>query len=479
MRFTVSLFSGLVLALVIIAATGGLIYASHDAGMPAGARIAAQAFDTDTPTPTPSDTPTDTTPSSTPSDTPSSTPTLTPTLRPIYFPSGPGDNSLNVESNGTQLEIDARVANLETDNSSNGAGIHHVDFSVYDAYGNLVDAHREYSFPYCYFQEDADGACKTWDFAQHNFQWPQGRRVSDGLYFVRSIWYNTQQTKLRIAEQAFWIELNGATQHPSLTIVQLGPDQEGQAGEYVHSLEFRTDLNFNAGPPITRMSLSILAPDGRVVYQHDDYDEPYCAFGDAGVNSTCNMWDFGVNHDTWFGGEPIQRTSYIFHAVAYSGNTIVAADARADPIRPNQDVTLPSGSGTLTPTATPTSFNSSSSNFVILADGTSDVAQVYGGLVFRTFAGDNGTDGDNVDHVDMGIYDGNGNLVHSRSETTARFCAFGGNESCNTLNFAGEGYRWSNGSAMQDGGVYTLVATVHFRNGKAPLTISRLVTIHF
>ncbi|MCC7164002.1 MAG: hypothetical protein IT331_16010 [Anaerolineae bacterium] len=407
----------------------------------------------------------------TPSRTPTLTPTPSPTPRLVYLPSFPGNSSVNTFLEGTELFLSARMDNLEGDNSGNGEGIHHVDMYVFDRFGRLVDSHRENNYPYCYFQEDAEGSCRTWDFAQRGYRWPQGSPAAEDVYFARAVGWNATQDKVCIAEEAFWLDLSGEQQHVSMDI-DVGPESNGDRREYVDALEFENEIFFDNDQRITRVSMFILAPDGRIVYQKDESNAPYCAFGDDGANTQCKLWDFRTNNDRWPGGEPIQRTMYIFRALAYSGDRLVGAASRAAAVRPIGLLPNP-------PQPNPPQPNPPSGNFAILANGSQDVSQVTGALVFRTLAGGGGVDGNNIDHVEMSVFDQFGARVHFRSEVSPRFCAFGGNETCNPLNFAGEGYRWSDGSAIKNNGTYTLRAVIYFRDGRAPLTLWRNVTIRF
>lgn len=477
MRITISLLAGIVLALIIAGLSSGLLYANQEPGASgpvdsAQGRPLAQVSSTSTPTPT-------------------RTPTRTPTLRFTFALPGSGNANIFTNTNGSELDIEATVDSLEVEVSGNGRGIRYVDMFVYDSANNLVDSHRENNYPYCYFQENSDGDCATWDFANHNFRWPGGAAVKNGQYFARVIGY-TDNNKILMDEDPFYIDMEADRFIDGIDIdvgddIDRGNDPNRRVDEYINALRFRGDVFSDGSLPVTRVVLFVVAPDGTIPFLDDESNEPYCAFGDSGAGSDCTLWNFRANRDLWPSGVPIQRTYYAFRALAFSGNTLVGADSRTEAVRPSQQVQPPAPNNPPSnnpppnnpPSGNPPSGGSSFTNFKILADGSNDVSEVNGGLVFRTFAGVNGTDGDGIDHVEMAIYDVNGIRVHFRSEVSPSFCAYGGNESCNALTFAWEGYRWSNGSSMQNGGVYTLRATIYFRDGRAPLAISRDVVIRF
>lgn len=478
MRFMISLLAGIVLALVAAALTNGLLYANQGPGASgavdsAEGRPLAQATNTRTPTPTP-----------------------TPTLRPIFALPGSGNANIFTNTNGSELDIEATVDSLEVEVSGNGRGIRYVDMFVYDSANKLIDSHRENNYPYCYFQENSDGDCATWDFAQHNFRWPGGAAVRNGQYFARVIGY-TDNNKILMDEDPFFIDMESDRFMDGIDIdvgddIDRGNDPDRRVDEYINALRFRGEVFTDGTLPVTSVYLFVVAPDGTISWLREEKNEPYCAFSDSGAGSECTLWNFRANRDLWPGGVPIQRTYYAFRALAFSGNTLVAADTRTEAVRPSQQVQPPPPNNPPSnnpppdnslpnnpPSSNSPSGGSPSANFMILADGSNDVGVVTGGLVFRTFAGVNGTDGDGIDHVEMAIYDANGNRVHFRSEVSPSFCAYGGNEFCNTMNFGGDGYRWSNGSPIQNNGTYTLRAAIYFRDGRAPLTISRDVTVRF
>jgi hypothetical protein len=161
---------------------------------------------------------------------------------------------------------------------------------------------------------------------------------------------------------------------------------------------------------------------------------------------------------------------YTFRTVAFLGGIAVGATSETYTILAPQSASAQPNK--------PPPGNSSSGCCAILADGVNDVDQVSRRLVFRTFAGANGHEGDDIERVEMSIEDDTGRQVHQRDEQSPRYCAFGGNEECNAFFFANENEQWDNGDPVQDNGQYTLIATVRFRSGRAPLRLSREITVH-
>lgn len=60
-------------------------------------------------------------------------------------------------------------------------------------------------------------------------------------------------------------------------------------------------------------------------------------------------------------------------------------------------------------------------------------------------------DGDGIQSVMFLIVDPTGRLVHSYEDTTARYCAFGGEPECTVWRFSAQGNRWPEGAALNYG----------------------------
>jgi hypothetical protein len=99
---------------------------------------------------------------------------------------------------------------------------------------------------------------------------------------------------------------------------------------------------------------------------------------------------------------------------------------------------------------------------------TVDTPVFHGDIVFRLLVFDPAAgnhDGDGITSVDFTISDPNGKAVHSRTENTAGYCAFGGGEpSCDVWRFAEHKNQWSDGTPVCAGAGYQAGMTVHTKD---------------
>ncbi len=76
-------------------------------------------------------------------------------------------------------------------------------------------------------------------------------------------------------------------------------------------------------------------------------------------------------------------------------------------------------------------------------------------------------DGDGIASVTFTISDESGKVVHTRTETTAGYCVFGGGEpECTVWQFSRQGYRWPGGATLRYG-VHDAQITIKPQKGAA------------
>lgn len=234
------------------------------------------------------------------------------------------------------------------------------------------------------------------------------------------------------------------------------PEVERKEGKGITSVTIRIYAADRDGNEAVDANGNILPPVHEQIEQHAGY----CAFG--GGEPDCNVWVFADHGYKWPNGKPM--TSGFYKATI----SVAAND-------PNKsafwfftfaldlpDATRPAESSLVARIVAPTATRVTANAFAFRVEA-------YDPAV--------GTrDGAGIARVEMRILGPDGQEVHQRTESTAGYCVFGGGEpTCNRWDFAAHGGRWPGGALLQ-GGLHTLQATIHARNGRTA-SVSTVVEI--
>ncbi len=69
---------------------------------------------------------------------------------------------------------------------NDGDGIEYVDMWVYGPDGREVRYRREQTAGYCIFQ-GGEPECNVWNFADHDYNWPEGEGIEEGMHRLVAI----------------------------------------------------------------------------------------------------------------------------------------------------------------------------------------------------------------------------------------------------------------------------------------------------
>ncbi len=235
-----------------------------------------------------------------------------------------------------------------------------------------------------------------------------------------------------------------------MSIQQIGPDDTGSL--VTTALVFEVDVSIDTSQikdSVANVDMRVLDAQNRTVYQHTEQTARYCLFGG---DQNCNIWEFAAHNNAWPNNAPIKRGTYFLRALANatSGRTRAAEAAiYIDPGPNGQD--------------SPVQVQIVQTN-PGNADQSVGKSIVFQAEAFDTRVGNQ--DGAGIDHVDMTIVDQLGNIVHQRTEKTAKYCAFGGGEpDCIVWDFSKNGYRWDTGIPVYNKTQYFLRAVAYSKDG--------------
>jgi hypothetical protein len=214
-----------------------------------------------------------------------------------------------------------------------------------------------------------------------------------------------------------------------------------------------TNVGHRDGEGIQSVEFVITDPNGDIVSDITESNAPYCGFG--GNDENCPAWVFADNNFKWPLGQDVLNGQYSvdFVITPYSGPI--------DTWHWSFTVDVP---GSARP---PVSQYDPDVQIVEIAPGSTEPV-VTDRLAFRVSAFDpdaGSQDGAGIQHVELSILDSAGNVVYSRRENNAAYCAFGGGEpDCTVYVFADHGYAWPDGTPIESA-TYTLRAVATAKDG--------------
>lgn len=270
--------------------------------------------------------------------TPTTTPTRTltpaqpsPTAPLVDLP--PFDGGMNVDqtttNNLTSFVVDELVFEIDAHDSTlsggqeNGDGIKRVDMSINDPNNNIVYGKTENNARYCLFGGGDNGSqCTIWNFLEHNNQWPNGKPIQKGLYFLRAVAYG-ESGRTRSVEFPIYIDQSGAGTDVNTFVVETGPNNNSDLIE--GSLAFQAEasdqgVGNNNGDGLARVIMQILNTQGQIVYQRTEQNVKYCAFSGGDGGNPCEVWVFAQHDNKWPSGIPIYKTEYTLRSIAIAND---------------------------------------------------------------------------------------------------------------------------------------------------------------
>lgn len=291
---------------------------------------------TDTTLVVPSDTPvvvaTTVTPSETPTtaptDTPTSTPSTPPTAPPVVFlPPYDGGMSVATDWSEAGLFIQAN-ANDVTVGEDDGAGIAYVDIFIQNLKGAVIARKRLTHPPYCYFgvSSENEDACERVQPGTGEFAWSEGKPIQRGTFLVRAV-AHTPDNRIQVAEQPVRITI------PVNNLENLFVDYERPLTDRMSlsdTLEYQAsvsgqDVDDATGAGIDRVEMFVVDYDGKIVNAQTERQPFYCGFGDGGLKTPCNVYDFGAHNLKWANGDSINPTQYLLRSIVYAKDGRIAA----------------------------------------------------------------------------------------------------------------------------------------------------------
>lgn len=203
-----------------------------------------------------------------------------------------------------------------------GDGISSVSFTI-SKDGNIVHERTEQTAAYCVFG-GGEPDCDIWDFASHDYRWPDGQTVENGTHTV-AIVIHPHQGEPAQWNWSFDIDLPQQPHEASnlvAEIVQTGPGTTSSlVGEALvfQVAAYDPAVGSRDGDGIANVNLSILDQNGQVVYERRENNAAYCAF--SGGEPDCNIWAFADHNYRWpDNGPPVIEGFYTLQAVAHGWN---------------------------------------------------------------------------------------------------------------------------------------------------------------
>ncbi|MFK7802655.1 MAG: hypothetical protein AB8G95_13555 [Anaerolineae bacterium] len=285
-------------------------------------------------------------------------PEPTPTLFPLVKQGAPGDRQ-GIEGSifapeGLQISADPAVygqrisfllvgAFDENAGTAEGDGVSSVTFTIFDNNGDEVYKKEDSAPFYCAFS--GDNPCTIWDFSQNDNKWPDGTAAQSGNYNAQIEAKGTDTSRFSIWTYDFSLDLGDAKPEPTPTLFpvvkQGAPSQKdgilgnvyAPAGLQISSdpAIFGNQISFmlldsydettgstEEGAGIAKVTFTVKAPNGNVVYTRSEETPLFCAFGG---DNPCNVWNFSANGNKWPSGEPVYSGDYsaVVNAVGKDG----------------------------------------------------------------------------------------------------------------------------------------------------------------
>ena len=231
----------------------------------------------------------------------------------------------------------------------------------------------------------------------------------------------------------------------------------GNGGQF-DALPFVTTANDpavgpNNGDGIESVTFQFFGPDANLVFEQTERNAQYCAFGGGDNGDDCTNWIFSEHGNRFPNGNEATPGGYTLKVTVRGTRGQVTEEERL--------ITLDLDT-TPTPTLEPLVSNTFPSGTEFGDD-----------LFFQANANDPSVgpnDGDGIATVKFEIFGPNGERVHRQTEQNSLFCAFGGGDNgqeCNHWVFSEHDNRWPNGTPLENGGTYRLVATFTSTSGQS------------
>ena len=348
-----------------------------------------------------------------------------------------------------------------------------VRFRVADPAGEIVFESTDNSAPWCALGDSSTG-CDV--LTMGNAQWPNGTPALAGRHTLLMTAMDAQQ---RSVDSRTTFDLNYAWgELPALGTTAIVP----QGGTSMPVLLHVAPLGL-AGARPARVIFAVLDPNGNRVFERVDGDSPWCAFGDAEDGVNCKSMRF--DRPEWPAGAPLilGKHTLEIRAEEAQGATQVRRVAfnvemlpreiekptPARPILPRVTVIV------LTPQVV-APVDSAIQYKRLRIRGDLDMQLVYPEVARGSFmiyldarrAGAK-VNGDGVGRVEFVILDVNGNVVNREEESAPAFCAFGGNDPCNSVQLK-QGVIWPSTGIRISTGPYTVQVTVWGKGANDELT---------
>ncbi len=234
----------------------------------------------------------------------------------------PGDGGMTVQTTyvGGELRLEVR-AHFGGDNGFNVA---RVEMFVQDLKGNVIASKTENTMPYCFFGE-ANGECNTVQVGTNAFRWVNNKPIQPGTYLIRAVAYSRENT-IRVEERPVRITIP-PDDLETFFVELFAPQEEALVDS---QLDFEASVSGqgvdgNTGEGIARVEMFIVKYNGEIVSAQPEQNPNYCGFGDAGVSTPCNVWNFSARGGKWPNGARIARTQYLARVIAYATDGRVVA----------------------------------------------------------------------------------------------------------------------------------------------------------
>ncbi len=348
-----------------------------------------------------------------------------------------------------------------------------VRFRVADPTGQIVFENTDNSAPWCALGDSSTG-CDV--LTMGNAQWPNGTPALAGRHTLLMTAMDAQQ---RSVDNRTTFDLNYAWgELPALGTTAIVP----QGGASMPVLLHVEPLSL-AGARPARVTFAVLDPNGNRVFERVDGDSPWCAFGDADDGVSCKpirfdrpVWPAGESlvlgkHTLEIRAEEAQGATQV-RKVVFNVEMLPREIEKPTPARP----ILPKGTIIVLTPRVIAPAESAIQYKRLKINGGLDMQLVYPEVARGSFmiylnarrAGAT-ANGEGVGRVEFVILDANGNVVNRKEESAPAFCAFGGNDPCNSIQLK-EGATWPSTGTRISTGPYTVQVTVWGKGAKGELT---------
>lgn len=242
----------------------------------------------------------------------------------------------NDDSNTVREELVFRVQAMDTNvGDRDGDGIRNVVLTVKDSRGNTVSTRRENNAGYCAFG-GGEPDCNVYNFADHNFRWPNGDRITDGNYTLQ-VKVTADDGRSRTDSRRIRIETgqDNGDNRSGLSVQMMETGRTDADGNVRGELVFRVqaldpNLGDRDGDGIRNVVLTVKDPNGRAVSTRRENNAGYCAFG--GGEPDCNVYNFADHNNRWPNGDKIREGTYTLIA------DVTADDGRTQRLVQNVEV---------------------------------------------------------------------------------------------------------------------------------------------